>query len=218
MSEGEAIQFAYVASRTMADGSLRITVEIEPRDAVRAFSMFNDPGVPGAMVRLQREAAQKAGQEKPAFGNDAKVLRQSGFFRTKSVWQCIGSPDDYRRWVHTQPCIASGSGCHGDVVAAHVRRIKDGAGMGIKPDYAEVPLCDRHHRFQHQQGESAVMAPEEFDRQRIQHVEQWAWETLKAALGYNSWAEVPPPVLREWAAEHGLEGVVPNDYGRAADE
>jgi len=38
--------------RTMADGSLRIEVEVEPGDAQKAFALFGMPGAPMALAAL----------------------------------------------------------------------------------------------------------------------------------------------------------------------
>lgn len=65
----------------------------------------------------------------------------------------------YRVWVQTQPSCISGRftayiNGEGRCIAAHVRRVKWGAGTGIKPAMAYVPLTNDEHMLQHQQGES----------------------------------------------------------------
>ena len=52
-----AIMGASGACRTMADGSLRISIEIEPRHARAAFTLFGSPGTPVALARITDEAA-----------------------------------------------------------------------------------------------------------------------------------------------------------------
>jgi hypothetical protein len=49
--------------KTMADGTLRLTVDISPVHAQDAFSMFGMPDVPLAMVRLTQEAANQSAQQ-----------------------------------------------------------------------------------------------------------------------------------------------------------
>lgn len=39
-------------ARTLADGTVRVTIEIEPADALRAMQMLGMPGLPIAIVRL----------------------------------------------------------------------------------------------------------------------------------------------------------------------
>jgi hypothetical protein len=48
-----AIQAAAMRVRTMADGSLRIEVEVEPNDAQSAFAMFGRPGARMAIAALK---------------------------------------------------------------------------------------------------------------------------------------------------------------------
>lgn len=47
-----AIAAAAMRCRTMADGSLRIEVEVEPGDAQSAFALFGKPGAPVALAAL----------------------------------------------------------------------------------------------------------------------------------------------------------------------
>ena len=47
-----AISAAAMRCRTMADGSLRIEVEVEPGDAQKAFALFGMPGAPMALAAL----------------------------------------------------------------------------------------------------------------------------------------------------------------------
>ena len=50
----------------MADGSLQITAEVEPRNAVAAFKLFSSPGTPMAL------AAMKCATSAPVAAPDAK--------------------------------------------------------------------------------------------------------------------------------------------------
>lgn len=54
------IMASTVGVRTMADGSMRLTVEIEPGDAIKAFTLFGSPGHSVALARITSEAATKA--------------------------------------------------------------------------------------------------------------------------------------------------------------
>lgn len=122
--------------------------------------------------------------------------------------------------------------------SAHVRRAGE-SGTGHKAGYATVPMCHEHHQVQHNQGEVAVwletleempieaidkswptteakqlqMAKDWFDKQRIEHVQAWAWHTLKKELGFDSWAQVPPVHLYEWAIHNHIpEKMLPVEY------
>jgi hypothetical protein len=62
------IESSSSSCRTMADGTLRLTVDIEPRHSQAAFALFGAPGTPMALAALQcaktppAEPAPKGGQ------------------------------------------------------------------------------------------------------------------------------------------------------------
>ena len=59
----DLIEAASVRVSTMADGTLRLIVDIEPRHANAAFQLFGSPGVPMALAALQKpqEPPEKPG-------------------------------------------------------------------------------------------------------------------------------------------------------------
>lgn len=165
---------------------------------------------------------------KARYGDEARQLAQSSFFRRPEVWAAVGSDLTFQAWVISQPCIICGDGdwVNGERYCepAHVRR-SDESGTAFKADYACVPMCNAHHiGIQHQHGETQAyrtylmnkkgheqlvtlpQAKDWFDKKRIETVFQWCWETVKAELGYDSWAEVPPPELFRWAMKHKITG------------
>lgn len=150
------------------------------------------------------------------FGDKAEALRLSGFCRKPETWRALGKDSDFLAWVRTQPCAAPKMGartpCGGDVVAAHVRRIANGAGTGIKPEYSAIPLCDTHHREQHQVGESAIAPRETWDAMRLRTVEAWAWSRLRAELGVVTMADADPAAVRQWAESHHIAKLLPEEY------
>ena len=206
--------------KTMADGTLRISLDVEPGDAADAFALFGSPGVAAAIARLTDDAsrgrlAQRAiDQDTGRYGAQARILFQSSFFRSPVVWRAVGTDDEFLAWLRTQPCAKTGqqSSESDPVVAAHVRRVSEGAGMGIKPPYCAIPLLDSLHRLQHQKGESAVAVREWWESQRIVHVHRWAWEALKSKLGFESWRDVPPETMIAWARAHDLANLLPYEY------
>lgn len=70
-----AIEASSVGVKTMADGTLRITLDIEPRFAKDAFGLFGAPGTPCALAALRVSAAQTE-PEKPKGGPLAKLAGQ----------------------------------------------------------------------------------------------------------------------------------------------
>lgn len=69
-----AIEASSVGVKTMADGTLRITLDIEPRFAKDAFGLFGSPGTPVALAALKTAAQQEAA--KPKGGELAKLAGQ----------------------------------------------------------------------------------------------------------------------------------------------
>lgn len=124
-----------------------------------------------------------------------------------------GTDADYLAWIRTKSCCAPRLGvCGGDVVAAHVRRIANGAGTGIKPPYSAVPLCDKHHKEQHQYGESAVGGKEYLDKKRGEFVTEWAKGKLKQILGVESLKDALPDLVYAWAESVDLVKYLPSVF------
>lgn len=75
------------AVKTMADNTLRITIDIEPRHAQAAFAMFGMRGTPVAVARLTPEAAveQTRKDDAPDFGKSYEVLFKMGWFYNPRV-------------------------------------------------------------------------------------------------------------------------------------
>lgn len=58
------IEASTVSVKTMADDTLRLTIDIEPRHAQAAFQMFGARGLPCVVARLQ-DAPQEPEPERP---------------------------------------------------------------------------------------------------------------------------------------------------------
>lgn len=52
----DVIPASSVKCQTLADGTLRIVVEIEPAQALAAFTLFRSPGTPMALAALKVQA------------------------------------------------------------------------------------------------------------------------------------------------------------------
>lgn len=72
----DVIPAASVSLKTMADGTLRMTFDIEPAQAKDAFSLFAAPGTPVAIAALKQGYAAKSGEpeQKSPLGPLAKWL------------------------------------------------------------------------------------------------------------------------------------------------
>lgn len=159
------------------------------------------------------------------YANEARELKLSDFFRRPEVWKKIGSDEQFAQWIQLQKCVVCGGGDWVEKLgeerceAAHVRRAGE-SGTGYKADYARVPMCHNHHiNDQHHYGETEALCThielggktlltdgkEWFNALRIKWITQWCWITLKAKLGYESWASVPPEKLKAWAQVNGID-------------
>lgn len=237
--------------RTMADGTVRVYIDFPPTHAPKVFQALGQPHTPVAVAQLtaeagaeqmQREALEQGGgdvghaaadaaaNEPPkAYGQEARELVQSGFFRSTWVWRALGTDDDYLAWVRRQPSCVSGQ--YSEIteagekrnVAAHVRRASD-TGTAHKPEFMAVPLTNAEHQRQHNDGEAHLLslifagqysrddAHAWFQHAAVQHVAQWAYETLKAELGYAHLNQIPPSTLAVWADKKGIAGCLPGVY------
>lgn len=89
--------------RTMADGSLRISIEIEPRHAKDAFALFGAPGTPVALARVtpqaavaetRREMVQEPADEKGLYGAAYTSLFRAGFWFAPAVQKAFGVDEE----------------------------------------------------------------------------------------------------------------------------
>jgi len=217
----DAIEFTTAGARTLADDTLRVTIDIEPRDAHKAFQMFGQRGLRGAMVRLKDHP-----EPDDTHGHFWRDLIASGVFRARRVLKSIGKESDYEKWITTLPSVLNGDADYdpdtGDIrnECCHVRRVSEGAGTAEKPPYFAVPMTHKEHQHQHQHGEkSAMMAfgrrdwdPEWFQRKADQLRADWASHHLAWQLkpGCKSRAEVPPADVIAWFEKHDLSQYLPN--------
>ena len=229
MAEKAAFLGSTARAQTMADGSLRVTVDLSPADAVGAFTAFGSPGSPVALARVKDEVAveegrPKANKPKGPFGKFAQKLVQSHFFRSPDIWAGIGTDEEYLNWVKCQPSAKSGEFSEypddGEpyCIPAHVRRVEYGSGTAIKPPYSAIPLTNDEHQLAHQKGDSAIGDEDWWAAQRIKYVEKWAYLTLKSKMGYDSYTDMAPHRLVAWAKQRELTHYLPLAYINAENE
>jgi hypothetical protein len=212
---------------TMADGSLRVQVDIMPALAQQAFKMFGTPGSAVALARLTDAAAveeERPGKpEKGPHGEWAKLLVQSGFFRTPKIWEAIGSDNEFLGWVKSQKSAVSGefSEYHDDgecyCIPAHYRKVGLGSGTAIKPPYSAIPLTKAEHDLTHAKGDIALGDELWWDKKRIKYVSQWAYETLKQKMFHSSYTTITPHELLKWAQKHNVADLLPMKYHTLED-
>lgn len=100
-----AIEASSAGVKDMADGSLRITVEFEPRFAKDAYALFGARGTPLAIAALQVGYAQVSEvtevTEKPKGGPLAKLA---------GMW-C--NDPEFWKWINSTPHNGTSWPCHG---------------------------------------------------------------------------------------------------------
>lgn len=231
MAEAVILTVDSVRTRASTNEALvTFAVPLEEAALVSSFMTRIGQQVGAAFAEVDQKLPPKAPEtpKKRPYGMQAQALMLSGFFRAPEVWEALGTDEEFRAWVQRQPSAWSAEfseyldNGEGRCVAAHVSRIEYGRGHSHKPEYACIPLTDAEHKLQHAQGESAFSRYREdgtvesgrewFERMRIKYVQEWAWDTLKAKLGYSSMGDVPPEKIRAWAREFNVEHLLPKEY------
>ena len=121
----QAVTGATTTSRTLVDGTLRVSVDVEPRHAQAAFAMFGAPGTPVALARLTPEAAQDADHRTTYEHTGEPVLNAqmpANPPRAES-WGHLYTALWVRGWWHN-PRVAAAYGVQTDNAAERVERIK----------------------------------------------------------------------------------------------
>ena len=87
MSDLSAVLGATTTMKTLADGTFRISVDVEPRFAQQAFALFGAPGTPIALARITNEAAVEQDRKdmEPDHGKHYEVLYKAGWFHNPRV-------------------------------------------------------------------------------------------------------------------------------------
>lgn len=252
-------------AKVLKDGP-KYTVEFElTRDD---WDLFTDPNIDltgmvlDAVMQVSHRNTGKGAQKplepkketttKHPYGAQANTLRKSGFFYVPQVQAALGTDEDFRSWVATQKCIISGDfdypegetgeGCIETTTACHVLRADQAPSRQgdhpNKPAYSCVPMLQKYHSMQHQNGELEVYVihlqlkgkydqaksydPAEakawFEAERDEAVLNWGWQALKLKSKYNSMGDIPPVSIRQWAQLHDIERFLPKCYKEAEEE
>lgn len=245
MSEAIILTVESVRTRASTNEALvTFAVPLEHANLVSSFMSQVGQQVGAAFARIEPNGikpsvpAPSSAKRKTPFGSEARDLKLSGFLRVEAVWRALGTDAEFREWIQSQPSAWSGEFDYDPNLthdpaceAAHVSRLEYGRGMNLKPEYSCVPLTRKEHMNHHAKGESVFDLPEQrtdggfgvvsgrdwMERMRIKYVELWAWDRLKATLGYGSMSDVPPRLVREWANKFNVEQYLPQSYRDAQD-
>lgn len=222
MTDHSAVTGTRKQIKEMADGTVRVAVDIDPefkKTFMTEFGEIDTKVVIALMLPEHRQREQESQQS-----NDGKfyqALHKAGFFIVPAVCQAVGTDDQYLDWIRQQPKSATGrlpGGESGPIVPAHVRRVNLGAGKGIKPPYAAIPLTDAEHRLQHQKGESGVHENGKnwFDAKRVQYLTSWVKSCLYKHFNIQSLTELSADDFKAWAQYHNLMNYIPQAWRSAA--
>lgn len=211
--------------REMADGTIRVQVDIDPECRGLFLEHFSqiDSRVAIAQMLNEGQVAQveQARSETSDDGKFYQTLHKVGFFIVPAVCQAVGTDDQFLDWIREQTRSATGrppGGESGSIVPAHVRRVANGSGTGIKPTFSAIPLTDKEHRLQHQKGESAVNpdGKEWFDKKRVQYLTEWVKSRLYEHFNIHSLTELPAADFIAWAKFNNLMNYIPQAWRSAA--
>ena len=118
-----AIEATTVRAQTMADGTLRLTIDVQPADAQAAFRMFGSPGTGMAAARLKTPKEALAGEDKtdkPKGGAAAKWLGRMCAEEDFQSWVCDAFNDLLESIPSTRPQLSMEDKTAHEIGRAHV--------------------------------------------------------------------------------------------------
>jgi hypothetical protein len=198
-----------------SDGIVYAQIAIDSEYSVKAEEILSGKRIPVVVARLNNEDVKK---KSGPYGQYARALVQSGFFRSPVLWNAVGTDGQYLTWLKKQRCAFTGEYGHEDnpIVAAHVRRVSNGSGMGIKPPFSAIPLNNFHHQQQHLHGEDSINDSRWWNSQRIKYVERWAIERFRALIkdqfNVESLTWLSPDLMSRLAHANDFYHIVPAVY------
>ena len=201
------------ALKTQGVSIIRIEVPIEHhKKATNAFFDAdvlitlgrNENGIYGVFTPETDEAESEP--EKPKEKSFYKELFRLGWFNNPNILKAFGTDKSYQDFVRTQTSCVSGQS---PVEFAHVRRIQNGAGTGIKPDYSGVPLTHEEHMKQHNEGESAIGGREFLDKELVKHRQAWIKSIIYKHFGVTSLSDINHDDFLSYIAELGIDNTIP---------
>ena len=142
-------------------------------------------------------------------------LYRAGWFQNPRVYTVLGHDKEFLQWLRKEnncaACDHPGSQDN-PIVAAHYRKVSDGAGTGIKPEYSAVALCDRCHQKQHAQGYSALAPIDTWEKWVAMARQMWGHDQLRRIFGATSMTAVPASMVLQWLDARGLMRTLPREF------
>ena len=216
-----AISATVTKFMSLADGTLRMQIDVHDRYAQEALGLLCEVGAAVAIARLkdspvewhEHEPDQDVETEPEKDTLTGQILAgfyRNGFFQAPKVLKALGKDAEFLQWCRSQPkCWHCDAGYespdNATIQAAHVRRVGVGAGTAHKPEFSAIPLCSDCHGIQHAVGESGLGPPEWWDSQAAKAREEWGHQKLRDLFGVESLsASVPAEHLWGFLNMEGL--------------
>lgn len=240
-----ALQATVTKFFSLADGTLRIQVDVHHRDSHEALTLLCEVGAQVAVARLVEEQTEQQRYDRvtttgsgrqvdeeptPAKGKDPLTgtimshFYRTGFFQSPKVLKTLGLDAELLQWLRGQVCWHCGKQDRGEdgqfyVQAAHVRRIAAGSGTSRKPPYSAIPLCSTCHGIQHAVGESGLAPSEWWESNAAKAREEWGHMKLREAFATDSIsANVAVDDLWTWLRTNDLLNYVPAKVRRSVEQ
>ena len=204
----DAVQATVTKFLSLADGTLRLQVDVHHGDTSKALDLLCKVGATVAVARLVEEqteqqrydsvtttgSGRQVSEEPESLSKDplvGKIMSGfyiNGFFHGPQVLAALGTDAEFLTWLLPQPCAHCGEGGPEgvEVVAAHVRRVSAGAGTARKPPFSAIPLCTTCHSIQHAVGESGLAPPEWWESKAAKAREEWGHQKLREVFATDS--------------------------------
>lgn len=211
-----AVQATVSKFLSLADGTLRLQVDVHHRDSHAALELLCEVGATVAVARLvdstlsqgaprqytagavgpgDEEPTTSAREPDPLTGTILAHFYKAGFFQSPKVLKVLGHDAELLQWCRSQVCWhcgkqdlhVDGDGVeHFYVQAAHVRRIAAGSGTSRKPPYSAIPLCSNCHSIQHAVGESGLAPDDWWQSKAADARQEWGHKKLREAFATDS--------------------------------
>jgi hypothetical protein len=210
-------------SKQLKDNTLRLVVDVPAEYAAQALAIITSADTPIGFAVLDQsikpddesEPDDESDNVTSLHGKSMSLLYKSRVFTNLAVMKAFMTDEWYQAYCKSKKCAVAKHAktpCEGDIVYAHVRRIADGAGTGVKPAYSGIPMCSRHHFLQHQHGESAVGGKDVANSLVVRYIEQAVHDRICENLGVDSLKKVSPDDIKILFAKKGLLNYLPNNF------
>ena len=217
-------------ARELVDGTIRVQIDIEPKDRKRFYELLGevDMHVALAPLDLRNTATRLDGVTDPHVSSQppsrpetlAAQLHRTGYFRNPKLWRAlherrIYTLQQHKQWVQQQGCIMHGklsTHCQGDVCLHHCRSSNvPSAGRHLQPEnpmkvphWYGVPLCHEHHRGWVHGSDSKSATRADHEKLQLKAVELMAGQAkamVKQYIGIETLADITDGMLHNFEVE-----------------